>query len=243
MAGERRHGASVAGLDRRHAGCPWPDEDRRSLQPDLFGGAAVGRAAAPTTRVIARSAEHHSGEIVQEPYPTASFGHAQWHLAPLVQKPARARLFPRSSLACRIPGITGGLALGLQGGFSGSLLGNRRFPGSLLGSQGGVAGRLLDGLGGQPGGFALGSASVARGSDCISLGQPIGKRRVVPRGLGAEFLQLRLLRLLGCAQSICKALLFGPDHLSRLCDIASFKLQNRGLWLHPIQADGCRNAR
>ena len=138
---------------------------------------------------------------------------------------AGALSFSRPRLARGIAGIAGRLALGLQGdvigrlpgdlGTAGSLLGfHRSIAGRLLGFHGGIAGGLLGDLtgnAGQPGSVALGSARLASEADSLSGGLSFGECRIVCLGSRTKLLQLRLLRLRGCAQSVVKTRSFSQS--------------------------------
>src|SRR4029077_18216818 len=122
--------------------------------------------------------------------------------------------FSRPCLASGIAGVAGRLALGLQGdvigglpgdlGTAGRLLGfHRSIAGGLRGFLGGIAGGLLVGLtgnAGQPGSVALGRAPVASDARSLPGGPAFGECRIVCPGSRTKLLQLRLLRLRGCAQ-------------------------------------------
>src|ERR1700737_4670018 len=129
------------------------------------------------------------------------------------------------SRPCLASGITGRLALGLQGdiigglpgdlGTAGSLLGfHRSIAGGLRGFLGGIAGGLLVGLTGNAGqsdSVTLGSARVASDAHSLSGDLSFGECRIVCLGSRTKLLQLRLLRVRGCAQSVVEARSFSQS--------------------------------
>lgn len=149
-----------------------------------------------------------------------------------------------SGLAGRVTGIPGGLALrfkrNVTNGFLGSLLGILCLTGDPFGFRGSRHGGCLSlprGLSrvflGLSGGLARGNTGITRRADRPAGGGPFHDGRVVHPGLGAELLELRLLRFRRCGQSVGKPYVLQAVHLIRFAKIAVRDYSHRRARLPP----------